>query len=241
MGQLGALSLRSLLPRPELLSWGPAVQGPRGSCSTLDSGHSLHMASPGGLLFHRLTHPGHGLGTLLAFGLASEARQVVIVHVPGSPTRGLLGPCAPSHVCDDHTSVMHAAQWAVQPLSLLVWGLSCCRAAWGGLCVCAAHGGEQFQGAHGGQDVCDPLFHLLFEQKLLEGQSPNQSGCRGPGATTRVTAWWPDPCVPGLWGLCPSRSTASLAPCSGVRGHSAFGSLSEMMHGFQLWVEDQEQ
>lgn len=140
-----------------------------------------------------------------------------------------------------HTSVMHAAQWAVEVVSLLVWGLSCCRAAWGGLCVCAAHGGEQFQGAHGGQDVCDPLFHLLFEQKLLEGQSPNQSGCRGPGATTRVTAWWPDPCVPGLWGLCPSRSTASLAPCSGVRGHSAFGSLSEMMHGFQLWVEDQEQ
>lgn len=100
VGQLGALSLRSLLPRPELLSWGPGVQGPRGSCSMLDSGHSLHMASPGGLLFHRLTHPGHGLGTLLAFGLASEARQVVIVHVPGSPTRDLLGPYAPSHVCD---------------------------------------------------------------------------------------------------------------------------------------------
>ena len=28
--------------------------------------------------------------------------------------------------------------------------------------------------------MCDPLFHLLFEQKLLEGQSPNQSGCQRP-------------------------------------------------------------
>lgn len=26
----------------------------------------------------------------------------------------------------------------------------------------------------------DPLFHHLFEQKLLEGQSPNQSGCQRP-------------------------------------------------------------
>lgn len=100
VGQLGALSLRSLLPRPELPSWGPGVQGPRGSCSKLDSGHSLCMASPGGLLCHRLSHPGHGLGTLLAFGLASEARQVVIVHIPGSPTRDLLGPYEPSHVCE---------------------------------------------------------------------------------------------------------------------------------------------
>ena len=111
-----------------------------------------------------------------------------------------------------HASVRHTAQWAVELMSLLIWGLSCCRAAWGGLCACAAQGGEQFQGVPGGQDVCDPLFHLPFEQKLLEGQSPTSLAARGPGAAGRVAAWWLDPCAPGpLWGLCPSCS-ASLAP-----------------------------
>ena len=103
VGWLGSPFLWSLLPRPELPSWGPGVQGPRGSCSKLDSGHSLHMASPGGLLCCRLTHPGHGSGTLLAFGLASGARKVLII--PGSPTQDLLELCEPSHACEGRCPV----------------------------------------------------------------------------------------------------------------------------------------
>lgn len=121
-----------------------------------------------------------------------------------------------------HTSVRHAAQWAVELASLLIWGLSCCRAAWGGLCVCAAHGGEQFQGVHGGQDVCDPLFHLPFEQKLPEGQSPNQSGCQRPWGRRAGGCLWRDPCAPGPRG---GSALPALLPRPQVRGHSAFGSL----------------
>lgn len=169
VGWLGSPFLWSLLPRPELPSWGPGVQGPRGSCSKLDSGHSLHMASPGGLPCYRLTHPGHGSGTLLAFGLASGARKVLII--PGSPTQDLLELCEPSHVCEARCPVGSGT------------GVSAAAELPGEACVPVWHMENSFRVHTEGRKCMTLSSTICLSRSCLRASLPTSLDARGPGAT----------------------------------------------------------
>lgn len=158
----GVPSPWSLLPGPELLSWGPEGQGPRGLCSDctrarLSCGSSRRAALP----FHypsraRLGCPGGGFDWFQRPGrswlstysgpLPETFQGRMDHHVCVCEARCPVGSGTDVSAC---TGPRLPQTCPVRPLPL-------CSTWW------RAVGESRFRGVQGGQEVCGPLFYHLF-------------------------------------------------------------------------------